>query len=56
MKAFLLARGNEASTWRGITACLTAVGIALSPEQKDAIIAAGLAIMGLIGVFTPDKK
>ena len=56
MKAFILARGSEASTWRGITACLTAVGIALSPEQEDAIIAAGLAVMGLIGVFTADKK
>lgn len=56
MKKYLLARLHEASTWRGITAGLTAVGIALSPEQRDAIIVAGLAVMGVIGAFFPDTK
>ena len=56
MKDFLLARGKEASSWRGLVAILTAIGVTLSPEQKDAIVAAGLAIIGLIGVFTADKK
>jgi hypothetical protein len=27
----------------------------LEPEQQEAIIAAGLAVVGLIGVFTKDK-
>lgn len=56
MKNYILARLHEASTWRGITAGLTAVGIVLSPEQRDAIIVAGLAIMGVIGAFVPDSK
>jgi hypothetical protein len=56
MKAYLLERGKEASTWRGIVALLTAVGISLSPEQGEAIIALGLAVIGAIGVFTIDKK
>jgi hypothetical protein len=56
MKAYLLERGKEASTWRGIVALLTAVGITLSPEQVEAIIALGLAVIGAIGVFTIDKK
>lgn len=56
MKDFLLARGKEASSWRGLVAILTGLGVALSPEQKDAIVATGLAIIGLIGVFTSDKK
>ena len=56
MKEFLLLRGKEASTWRGIVAILTAAGVAISPAQADAIVALGLAVIGAIGVFTADKK
>lgn len=56
MLDFILARGKEASTWRGIVALVTAGGIAISPEQGEAIIALGLAVIGAIGVFTADKK
>jgi hypothetical protein len=56
MKDFILARGKESSTWRGIVALLTAAGVALSPEQGEAIVALGLAVIGAIGVFTADKK
>ena len=56
MKAYLISRGKEASTWRGLVALLTAVGVGISPEQGEAIIALGLAVIGAIGVFTADKK
>jgi hypothetical protein len=56
MKEFILNRGKEASTWRGIVALLTAAGVALSPEQGEAVVALGLAVIGAIGVFTADKK
>ena len=56
MKQYLLERGKEASTWRGLIALLTAIGVALTPEQGEAIIALGLAVIGAIGVFTADKK
>ena len=56
MKDFILARGKESSTWRGIVAILTAAGVAISPEQGEAIVALGLAVIGAIGVFTSDKK
>jgi hypothetical protein len=56
MKDFILARGKESSTWRGIVAIITAAGVALSPEQGEAIVALGLAVIGAIGVFTADKK
>lgn len=56
MKEFILNRGKEASTWRGIIALLTAAGVALSPAQADAVVALGLAVIGAIGVFTSDKK
>ena len=55
MKAFLLARGKESSTWRGLVALLTAVGLTLSPEQSEAIVALGLSVIGALGVFTADK-
>lgn len=50
----LLRRLAEPSTWRGLTLLLTVCGIALSPEQADAIMQAGLAVVGAIGLFLPD--
>lgn len=52
---FLAERLREPSTWRGLVWALTASGIALKPEQVDAIIAVGMALAGLIGVFSSEK-
>lgn len=52
---YIVERLKEPSTWRGIVAFLTGVGIYLSPEQQAAIITGGLAIMGILGAFFPDK-
>ena len=49
MKDFILSRGKEASTWRGLVALLTAVGVSISPDQGEAIVALGLAVIGAIG-------
>ncbi len=46
---------GEASTWRGIIFVLTAVGVQLEPEQQTAIITAGMALAGLLGVFFKRK-
>ncbi|CAB4133879.1 hypothetical protein UFOVP263_34 [uncultured Caudovirales phage] len=56
MKAYLVARLSEASTWRGVIALLTAVGITLTPDQTSAIVSLGLALMGAVGVFTADAS
>lgn len=56
MKTYILNRFSEASTWRGILALVTAAGVSLSPEQGEAIIAAGLAGIGILGAFFPDSK
>ena len=56
MKGYILERLQEPSTWRGITLLLTALGIPLAPELVDAVIAAGLAVTGLIGVATKDPS
>lgn len=55
MLDFILERGKEASTWRGLMALVTAVGIAVSPELGEAIVALGLAVIGILGVLTKDK-
>lgn len=51
-----LARWKEASTWRGLIAVFTALGVSLSPEQITAIVSAGMGLAGLIGIFTSDGK
>lgn len=47
-------RLREPSTWRGIIAMFTAAGISLDPDQVAGIVAAGVALMGVIGAFAPD--
>lgn len=55
MKAYILARLGELSTWRALVAVVTAFGIHLDPAQQEAIITAGVTIYGLLGAFFPDK-
>ena len=54
MIEYVLARLKEASTWRGLIGLLTAAGISISPELLDKIVAAGMALMGVIGMFFKD--
>lgn len=54
--AYMIARLQEASTWRGIVLVATAFGAVLSPEQQEAIVTAGLLVAGLIGALLPDAK
>ena len=52
---WLIARLKESSSWRGLIWLLTVAGVALNPEQTEALIVAGMAVAGLLGVFTKDK-
>jgi hypothetical protein len=52
---FVLDRLKENSTWRGLIMVATAVGLKLDPSQGEAIVAAGLALVGLINVFRKSK-
>ena len=52
--AYVLARLKEASTWRGIALLLTAFGVQIAPDVQEAIISAGVAVAGAIGVLFPD--
>lgn len=51
---YILDRLTEASTWRGIILMATAVGINISPDMQTAIVSAGLAVAGLVGIITKD--
>ena len=52
----IVERLAESSTWRGIFMIGTAVGVAVSPEMQNAIVALGMSIVGLIGVLTSSKQ
>lgn len=52
---YLIDRARERSTWRGLTGLISALGLALSPDQIEAIVAAGTAVAGLIGVLGRDR-
>lgn len=53
---YILDRLKEQSTWRGIILIATAIGAKVEPDQAEAIIASGIAIVGLINVFRREKK
>lgn len=48
-------RLKEPSTYPALILALTAGGAALSQEQRDVIMAAGMLIAGLIGAALPDR-
>jgi hypothetical protein len=52
---WLLARLKEPSTWRGFVWILTVCGVLLTPEQAEAIMLAGMAVAGLLGVFLVEE-
>jgi hypothetical protein len=54
--AYVVARFQESSTWRGIAIVLTATGASLSEDYKEAIITFGLFFSGMIGALLPDSK
>lgn len=53
-KNWLLNRARERSTWFGITAFLTSVGVGISGEVNEVIISLGVALSGLVAVVTKD--
>ena len=55
MFKYILNRLTERSTWLGVIALATACGAAIEAAIAEQIIAAGMAVAGLIGVVTKDK-
>lgn len=52
----MLERLKERSTWLGIVAFLTACGIPIAPLTAEQVVSIGLAISGLVGIFTADHQ
>ena len=51
----ILERLSENSTWRGIILVATAIGVKLDPALQESILAAGLALVGVINVLRKGK-
>jgi len=47
---------TQESTYVGLTAILTAIGVSLKPELAQAIVACALGVFGLIKVIVNDKS
>jgi hypothetical protein len=56
MFTFIVDRLKERSTWLGLIGIISAAGWVMSPDQQNAIAAAGMAIAGAVTAFTADKK
>lgn len=53
---YIIARGKEGSTYRGLILIATSLGATLNPELSEAIIGAGVGIFGLLQVLRKEKK
>ena len=53
---FLIHRLKERSTWRGLILALASLGVTLDPALSEAIIALGLAAVGLAEMLLPDPS
>ncbi len=56
MMTYILKRLTERSTWLGLIALATACGVVVEQELAEQVMAAGMALAGLIGVLTRDRK
>lgn len=56
VKDYVLARLNEAATWRGLVVIATALGAKIAPLHFEAIVSGGLLVAGFIGAALPDKR
>lgn len=56
LKRYLVAQAKEPSTWRGAVLVATALGVTLTPDQREAIVTTGLFVAGIIGAVMPDRK
>lgn len=55
MLTWILDRAKEKTTWIGLTGIITAAGVGISPDLIEAIVAAGVAVSGLILAITKEN-
>lgn len=52
---FVLDRLKEKSTWVALGSALTALGVSISPEYWQMIMAIGMGLPSVIAIFIPAK-
>ena len=52
---WILSRAKERSTWMGLFSVIGAIGLGVSPENKELIITAAVAVVAAVATFTKDK-
>ena len=52
----LISRLKEPSTWRGIAGIAALLGIAISPEMQNAIVAVAVGVVSIIEIFRKEKN
>lgn len=50
----MIERFGQESTWRGFITVASALGVVISPDLAEQIIATGLALVGLINILKND--
>ena len=55
MIAWILDRAKERSTWMGLFSLAGAVGWAVTPEHKELIVTAAVAVVAAVAAMTRDK-
>ncbi len=55
MITWILDRAKERSTWMGLFSLAGAVGWAVTPDHKELIITAAVAVVAAIAAMTRDK-
>lgn len=51
---WLLERLQERSTWLGVISFFVATGLTIAPDLKEAIVTAGVALVGVVSIITKD--
>ena len=52
---WILSRAKERSTWMGLFSLAGAIGLGISPENKEIIITAAVAVVAAVAALTKDK-
>lgn len=56
LREYLIARAQEASTWRGVILLLAGCGVRVRPDLAEIIVSVGLIAAGAVGAAFPDRK
>lgn len=56
LKIIELLKLNQPSTWRGLISLLSGVGVVLSPELVEHIVALAVSAFGIVEIVRSEKK